>query len=116
MNRREFGQSVASMAAFAQTGNRGGGAPAGSLTDVPGLRVGHFTDSRRPTGCTAILFDAAYAAGVDYNGSAPGESQVVRLTHDSDACVDPLAMFTGDQRATVALGFLSLLAGVAAKS
>lgn len=25
---------------------------AGSLTDVPGLRVGHFADSRRPMGCT----------------------------------------------------------------
>jgi L-aminopeptidase/D-esterase-like protein len=54
-------------------------AAAGSLTDVPGIRVGHFTDTRRPTGCTAILFDAAFAAGVDYNGSAPGESQVVML-------------------------------------
>ena len=52
---------------------------AGSLTDVPGIKVGHFTDSRRPTGCTAILFDAPAAAGVDYNGSAPGESQVVLL-------------------------------------
>jgi L-aminopeptidase/D-esterase-like protein len=52
---------------------------AGSLTDVPGLRVGHFTDTRRPTGCTAILFDDASAAGVDYNGSAPGESMVVML-------------------------------------
>jgi L-aminopeptidase/D-esterase-like protein len=52
---------------------------AGSLTDVPGLRVGHFTDTRRPTGCTAILFDTASAAGVDYNGSAPGESMVVML-------------------------------------
>jgi L-aminopeptidase/D-esterase-like protein len=51
----------------------------GSLTDVPGLRVGHFTETRRPTGCTAILFDAPAAAGVDYNGSAPGESQVVLL-------------------------------------
>jgi L-aminopeptidase/D-esterase-like protein len=54
-------------------------AATGSLTDVPGIRVGHFTDTRRPTGCTAILFDAAFAAGVDYNGSAPGESQVVML-------------------------------------
>jgi len=53
--------------------------PGGSLTDVPGIKVGHFTDTRRPTGCTAILFDAAFAAGVDYNGSAPGESQVVML-------------------------------------
>jgi L-aminopeptidase/D-esterase-like protein len=51
----------------------------GSLTDVPGIRVGHFTDTRRPTGCTAVLFDSAAAAGVDYNGSAPGESQVVML-------------------------------------
>lgn len=56
---------------------------AGSLTDVPGLRVGHFTDTRRPTGCTAILFDAASAAGVDYNGSAPGESMVVMLQPSS---------------------------------
>jgi hypothetical protein len=27
-------------------------AAAGALTDVGGLRVGHFTDTRRPTGCT----------------------------------------------------------------
>src|SRR5687767_9925660 len=80
MNRREFGQSMASMAML--SGSQGGTRPAasgGSLTDVPGIRVGHFTETRRPTGCTAILFDAAYAAGVDYNGSAPGESQVVLL-------------------------------------
>jgi L-aminopeptidase/D-esterase-like protein len=51
----------------------------GSLTDVPGLKVGHFTDPRRPTGCTAILFDEPAAAGVDYDGSAPGEQQVVML-------------------------------------
>lgn len=63
-------------------GQRGAQAPAaapGSLTDVPGLSVGHFTDTRRPTGCTAILFDPAAAAGVDYDGSAPGESQAVLL-------------------------------------
>ena len=47
---------------------------AGSLTDVGGLRVGHFTDTRRPTGCTVILFDKPATAGVDYDGSAPGES------------------------------------------
>jgi len=43
-----------------------------SITDVPGIRVGHFTDARRPTGCTAILFDGEATAGVDYDGSAPG--------------------------------------------
>lgn len=52
---------------------------AGSLTDVPGLSVGHWTDTRRPTGCTAILFDPDANAGVDYNGSAPGETGVVLL-------------------------------------
>jgi L-aminopeptidase/D-esterase-like protein len=52
---------------------------AGSLTDVPGLRVGHWTDTRRPTGCTAILFDPDASAGVDYNGSAPGETGIVLL-------------------------------------
>jgi L-aminopeptidase/D-esterase-like protein len=53
--------------------------PAGSLTDVGGLRVGHFTDTRRPTGCTAILFDGPVTAGVDYDGSAPGEMLGVAL-------------------------------------
>ena len=53
--------------------------PAGSLTDVGGIRVGHFTDQRRPTGCTAILFDAPANAGADYDGSAPGESLGVML-------------------------------------
>jgi L-aminopeptidase/D-esterase-like protein len=54
-------------------------ASAGSVTDVGGLRVGHFTDARRPTGCTAILFDKPATAGADYNGSAPGESLGVML-------------------------------------
>jgi L-aminopeptidase/D-esterase-like protein len=55
------------------------GPGAGSLTDVPGIRVGHFTDPRRPTGCTAILFDQPAAAGVDYANSAPGEMLGVAL-------------------------------------
>jgi L-aminopeptidase/D-esterase-like protein len=76
---------IGSAAAFASTGASVDGrqaatpAPAGSLTDVPGLRVGHFTDPRRPTGCTAILFDEPAFAGADYDGSAPGESLGVML-------------------------------------
>ena len=54
-------------------------APAGSLTDVAGIRVGHYTDPRRPTGCTALLFDQPVTAGVDFDGSAPGESLGVML-------------------------------------
>ena len=28
---------------------------AGSITRVAGIEVGHFTETRRPTGCTVIL-------------------------------------------------------------
>ena len=42
------------------------------ITDVEGIKVGHFTDSRRPTGCTVILYEQGAVAGVDVRGSAPG--------------------------------------------
>jgi len=80
--RRQFGVALTSAATAlprmldaAQTAP----AAAGSLTDVAGIKVGHFTDTRRPTGCTAILFESAATAAVDYNSSAPGESQGVML-------------------------------------
>jgi L-aminopeptidase/D-esterase-like protein len=44
----------------------------GSLVDVGGVRVGHHTDSRRPTGCTVVIFDSGAVAGVDVRGAAPG--------------------------------------------
>jgi L-aminopeptidase/D-esterase-like protein len=43
-----------------------------SLCDVTGIKVGHYTDARRPTGCTVILTEAGATAGVDVRGSAPG--------------------------------------------
>lgn len=46
--------------------------PRGSITDVGGIRVGHYTETRRPTGCTVVLFDHEAVAGVDVRGSAPG--------------------------------------------
>ena len=44
----------------------------GSLTDVAGVKVGHFTDSRRPTGCSVVLVEAGAVCGVDVRGGAPG--------------------------------------------
>jgi L-aminopeptidase/D-esterase-like protein len=38
---------------------------------VSGLRVGHFTDSRRLTGCTVVTTEDGAAGGVDVCGSAP---------------------------------------------
>jgi len=43
-----------------------------AITNVVGIKVGHFTDKRRPTGCTVILSEAGATAGVDVRGSAPG--------------------------------------------
>lgn len=44
----------------------------GSITDVAGIQVGHFSDSRRPTGCTVILVRDGAVGGVDVRGAAPG--------------------------------------------
>ena len=44
----------------------------GSITDIAGLSVGHFTDTRRPTGCTVLLCEHGATAGVDVRGAAPG--------------------------------------------
>lgn len=45
---------------------------AGAITDVAGIEVGHFSDPRRPTGCTVILARDGAVAGVDVRGAAPG--------------------------------------------
>jgi len=45
----------------------------GTLTDVAGLSVGHWTDLEAATGCTVVLCgDEGAVAGVDVRGSAPG--------------------------------------------
>lgn len=47
-------------------------ATADGLTDIPGLKVGHHTETRRPTGCTVVLAEAGATCGVDVRGGAPG--------------------------------------------
>ncbi len=54
-----------------------------SITDVGGVEVGHFTDSRRPTGCTAIIARAGAVGGVDVRGAAPGTRET-DLLHPSN--------------------------------
>ena len=54
-----------------------------TLRDVPGLRVGHWTDATGLTGCTVVLApDSGAVAGVDVRGSAPGtrETDLLRPT------------------------------------
>ncbi|HSD28518.1 MAG TPA: P1 family peptidase [Vicinamibacteria bacterium] len=60
------------MWAITSLATAGDAAPGGGLTDVPGVKVGHFTDSRRPTGCTVVLVEGGAVGGVDVRGGAPG--------------------------------------------
>lgn len=43
-----------------------------TLTDVPGIRVGHFTHEQGATGCTVILTPEKTVGAVDVRGGAPG--------------------------------------------
>ena len=45
---------------------------AGSITDVSGIAVGHYTDIDCGTGCTVILCEQGAVAGVDVRGASPG--------------------------------------------
>ena len=55
--------------------------PGGSITDVPGIRVGHYTLPERPTGCTVVLCERGGAiGGVDVRGSAPGTRETDLLS------------------------------------
>jgi L-aminopeptidase/D-esterase-like protein len=44
----------------------------GAITDVAGIKVGHYTDRKAVTGCTVILCEHGAVAGVDVSGSSPG--------------------------------------------
>ena len=50
-----------------------------SLTAVPGIRVGHFTDREAATGCTVILAPPKTVGGVDVRGGAPGTRETDAL-------------------------------------
>jgi L-aminopeptidase/D-esterase-like protein len=54
--------------------------PGGSITDVPGIKVGHYTLKERPTGCTVIMCEEGATGGVDVRGSAPGTRETDLLS------------------------------------
>jgi L-aminopeptidase/D-esterase-like protein len=43
-----------------------------SITDIPGLLVGHAQDEEALTGCTVVLCEKGAIGGVDQRGGAPG--------------------------------------------
>ncbi len=42
------------------------------ITDVPGIRVGHWTNRRAVTGCSVVLCPPGTVGGVDVRGASPG--------------------------------------------
>ncbi|MBM3173010.1 MAG: P1 family peptidase [Chloroflexi bacterium] len=54
-----------------------------AITDVAGIKVGHYTDTKSVTGCTVILCENGAVGGVDVRGSAPGtrETDLLRPTN-----------------------------------
>lgn len=51
-----------------------------SITDVPGIRVGHASDFTGYTGCTVILCETGGVCGMDVRGSASGTRQADALS------------------------------------
>jgi L-aminopeptidase/D-esterase-like protein len=43
-----------------------------AITDVAGIKVGHWTNRRAATGCTVVLCEKGAVPGVDVRGAAPG--------------------------------------------
>lgn len=51
----------------------------GSITDVPGILVGHATNRKARTGCTVVLCQQDAVGGMDIRGTAAGTRQVDAL-------------------------------------
>ena len=67
----------------------------GALTDVRGIEVGHFTDPRRPTGCSVALARAGAVGGVDVRGAAPGTRETDLLEPGNLVGVVHAVLLTG---------------------
>jgi L-aminopeptidase/D-esterase-like protein len=81
MRRREFSRGLmAFTGSAALSGQARAADDSGGITAVQGIKVGHFTDTRRPTGCTVLLFEKGATAGVDVRGSAPGTRETDLLS------------------------------------
>ncbi len=54
-----------------------------TLTAIPGIRVGQYTDLEAGTGCTVVLCPDGTVGGVDQRGGAPGtrETDLLRPMH-----------------------------------
>ena len=66
------------------------------ITDVPGIRVGHWSDVTARTGCTVVLLpDGGAVTSVDVRGAAPGTRETDVLAPDDTVQVAHAILLTG---------------------
>ena len=66
-----------------------------SLTDVSGVRVGHWTDSEAATGCTVIIPPSPNVCAVEIRGAAPGSRETALLAPGMRVEEISALLFTG---------------------
>ncbi len=67
-----------------------------TLTAVPGIKVGHYTDLKAITGCTVVRCPPGTVGGVDVRGGAPGTRETDLLqAHNLVAEVTAVALSGG---------------------
>ena len=84
INRRDFSRAVTTSLGLSMTKAVAGAKNAvlpgqGSITDVEGIKAGHFTHTARHTGCTMIIMPDSAPTGVDFRGSSHGGQQTILL-------------------------------------
>ena len=66
------------------------------ITDVPGVRVGHWTDPVARTGCTVALFPAGSVASGEVRGGAPATRELDLLAPERlVSCVNAVVLTGG---------------------
>ncbi len=65
------------------------------LTDVPGIRVGHWTDAEAGTGCTVIILPAGAVGGVDVHGGGPASRETDLLRPEATVPIVSAIVLSG---------------------
>ncbi len=66
-----------------------------ALTDVPGFRVGHWTNLRAITGCTVVLCPPDTSGGCDVRGNSPGSRELMLLGSEKSMQEVHAVLFAG---------------------
>ncbi len=66
-----------------------------TIADIPGVLVGHYTDSAARTGCTVILCPPKTTASCEVRGSAPGSRELALLAPEKQMQEIHAVLLTG---------------------